>query len=156
MTPNNYIKLYLQLLADNFTNIKLSYLFDRSYFQHTIVVTPESAYSTDDFAKKQIEFELDFIKKYPYESIYFVANGKVELDSQFELEVTSSIPKVFFTSGSIALSLPVIFPLDLFKIYINDVLVGGVVKEEDMIFSVNHFEKEKCSMEDSYPYATAC
>ena len=127
MTSREYIKSNLQSFADNFLNVKLSYLYDESYSQHVIVVTPNEGYYDEKFAKQQIDFELKFIEEYPFESIYFVANGEIELNTPFELEVTPSIPETILISNSNnkALALSATFTIDLLRLYPNEILVGG-------------------------------
>lgn len=133
MSSSEYIKSNLQSLADKFFNLKLSYVFDVSYFQHVIVVTPKRDYDLEDFARQQIKFELDFIKLFPYESINFVANGALELFVPYELEVNSSAPKTYSNLFSSNLAQPVRFELELFEIYRNDVLGNGNSIESNLI-----------------------
>ena len=89
MEAKLFLKDKLQVLADKFDNLKLSYFFDNSYSQHVIVVTPSSIYSDDVFAKEQVNLEIDFINNFPYESLYFVEKENIEVTSEFEFECFS-------------------------------------------------------------------
>lgn len=90
MEAKLFLKDRLQELADKFENVTLSYFFDNSYSQHVVVVTPANMYSDDVFAKEQVNLELEFINNFPYESLYFVETGNVELTASFEFECLST------------------------------------------------------------------
>ena len=123
MDAKEYIKERLQQFSNKFLNIKLSYLYDNVYVQHVIVITPALSYSDEFFAKEQVIFELEFIEHFPYESLYFVPNGELEISEPFDFE---TMPKVeTYVSGSKFNVADPQFNLEMFNSYLNSALSGG-------------------------------
>jgi len=82
-----FIKENLKKMSREFRNSKFSYVFDLPYGQHVVQVESESIYNQKDFAKSQIIFELEFLKRFPKEDIIFVTKDSNYNLPQFEFSV---------------------------------------------------------------------
>lgn len=70
-----FITNKLEGFSKDFFGSKFSYVYDEKYAQHVIEVIPSSIYNLEEFASKQILFELDLIKLFPNIEILFITEG---------------------------------------------------------------------------------
>ncbi|MBK6835048.1 MAG: hypothetical protein IPG89_12550 [Bacteroidetes bacterium] len=79
MESRAFLDNELQKLANKFEGITLSSFYDEVYSQHVIVVSPSEKYLDENFAQQQVELELIFIEKFPFEALYFVEDGALDI-----------------------------------------------------------------------------
>lgn len=77
----------LEKLHKKFNWISFSYVFDKTYEQHVIEVSPISAYLTEEFACSQIDLEMNLIDEFPTISTFFVPDGYGLALPEFEFKI---------------------------------------------------------------------
>lgn len=70
-------------------DIKMSYVYDKSFSQHVIYVLPKSVYNSDEYATLEVDLTTKFITKYPYDDIHFITEGYDHKLPEFEFTIDS-------------------------------------------------------------------
>lgn len=73
----------------SFIDIKLSYVYDKSFSQHVIYVLPKSVYNSEEYATLEVDLTVKFITKYPCDDIHFITEGHDHKLIEFEFTIDS-------------------------------------------------------------------
>lgn len=137
MNAQEYIILTIDSLIKRFENLSCVYAYIPYSNSHFIKIPKSFHESNNDFIKSEIEIILDFISKYPFESITFITDeGLIEEDEVIYSK--SNLEKSSFVSINFAWDSD-----DLIKFYQESVsaiyTINQIVFNELMNFNPVHF-----------------
>lgn len=119
-----FITNKLEDFSKDFLGTKFSYVYDERYSQHIIEVIPSSTYNSEDFAIKQIKFELELINRFPQMEILFITEGHELILPKFELVIGEwKASETNLISEFFNLNLDSFFSIENFDKMINDIKV---------------------------------